>query len=134
MKIALPMMFAIAGIVMSISIPHSANANSQTSVAPSPHVVERVANKEWLLLDVRSTEEFAQGHIPGAMNIPFDEIDHYLAELDTHKGKPIIIYCRSGRRARIAMKVLADLNFPDVMHLEGDVEGWSEAGLPLERR
>ena len=65
--------------------------------------------------------------------MPHENINSYLSELEQHKNKPIIIYCRSGRRAKLAMKVLQEHDFTDVMHLEGDILGWNEAGLTLEQ-
>jgi phage shock protein E len=103
------------------------------SVAASPFLMERVKNNDWLLIDVRSPEEFNDGHIPGAVNVPHESIGSYLNELDDFKEKPIIIYCRSGRRAKMAMKVLEEHDFSEVMHLEGDMLGWSGAALPIDR-
>ncbi|MEC8375637.1 MAG: rhodanese-like domain-containing protein [Pseudomonadota bacterium] len=56
-----------------------------------------------------------------------------MSELEGHKDKPIIIYCQSGRRAKLAMKVLQKLDFTEVMHLEGDMLGWSAAGMAVDR-
>jgi len=53
--------------------------------------------------------------------------------LQEYKDKPIILYCRSGRRAKLAMKVLQEQDFTDVMHLEGDILGWNEAGYAVEK-
>ncbi|MEO2167396.1 MAG: rhodanese-like domain-containing protein [bacterium] len=82
-----------------------------------------------LLLDVRSAEEFAGGHIAGAVHIPHAEIRARFAEL----GQPpreVVVYCRSGRRAGIAAEVLVESGFT-VGHLTGDMLGWEEAGLPV---
>lgn len=95
--------------------------------------MERVANNDWLLIDVRSPQEFADGHIPGTVNMPHENINDYISELEGHKDKPIIIYCQSGRRAKLAMKVLQKLDFSEVMHLEGDMLGWTAAGMAVDR-
>jgi rhodanese-related sulfurtransferase len=116
-----------------VSLQCTAKATAQASVAASPYLIERVANNDWLLIDVRSPQEFADGHIPGAVNMPHENINDYLSELEGHKNKPIIIYCRSGRRAKLAMKVLEELDFSEVMHLEGDMLGWSAAGMTVDR-
>ncbi len=111
----------------------SASAQPQKNVEASPYLLERVKNKEWLLLDVRSEEEYQQGHIPGAVNVPYDAIDQYLSSIDGYKNKPVIVYCRSGRRAKLAMKELEDKQFDQLMHLEGDMLGWNERNLPVEK-
>lgn len=132
MKFSIARVFTLCCIILLFSLESLAQENTLASLSPSPYLMERVANEEWILIDVRTPEEFAEGHIPGAINIPHDEIGNYLAELEMHKGKPIIVYCRSGRRAKLAMKVLTERSFPEVRHLEGDILGWSSAGLPLE--
>jgi len=83
-----------------------------------------------LILDVRSPEEYAAGHVPGAINIPFREIDQHLAELRSHPQ--IVVYCERGIRANIAETTLADAGFENVLHLEGHMRYWRAQLLPTE--
>ncbi len=85
-----------------------------------------------VILDVRSPEEFNNGHIPQAKNISYDEIADRLPELAPWKDKTIIVHCRSGRRAAIAEKVLIENGFK-VKHLNGDFIGWQQANYPIEK-
>ena len=62
-------------------------------------------NTEKTLLDVRSPEEFSQNHVPGAVNIPLDQITNRLDEIESMKS-PIIAYCRSGNRSEMATSIL----------------------------
>jgi len=133
MKAAIASILIVSSIALFFTLHYSVKASSQASVAASPYLMERVANNDWLLIDVRSPKEFAQGHIPGAVNVPHENINDYISELEGHKDKPIIIYCQSGRRAKLAMKVLQKLDFSEVMHLEGDMLGWSAAGMAVDR-
>ena len=87
---------------------------------------------EGLILDVRSAEEFAEGHVPGALNVPHSEIASHLAALGSIQ-KPVLVYCRSGRRADIALKALADLGFERLYHLDGDMQAWQSDSLPIEK-
>ncbi|WP_420933756.1 rhodanese-like domain-containing protein [Alteromonas sp. A081] len=121
------------GIALFLSLQLTAKATTYRDIEASPFLLERIASNDWLLIDVRSPEEYANGHIPGAINIPHKSIDEYISELQEHKDKPIILYCHSGRRARLAMKVLQEHDFTDVMHLEGDMLGWNEAGYAVEK-
>ena len=84
------------------------------------------------MLDVRSPQEYAAGHIPGALNIPHDQTAARLEELRPYQGREIVLYCKSGRRAGIAADVLAQAGFDRLRHLAGDMPGWSAAGLPVE--
>lgn len=72
-----------------------------------------------VLLDVRTQEEFNNGHIPGALLLPYDEIDQKAAQLLPEKEKKIIIYCRSGRRSAIAKDSLEALGYTNVKDFGG---------------
>ena len=82
-----------------------------------------------VLLDVRSPEEFAEGHVEGAINIPHDQIDAKAAEIDAlqggEKSKPIVVYCRSGKRAGVAKQSLLDGGRTQVTNL-GGLSDWPE--------
>ena len=88
---------------------------------------------EVVLLDVRTPKEFSEGFIPGAINIPHDELEARIAELEGARGKEIVVYCRSGRRSDIALGLLQKAGFGKVYHLEGDFLGWTEAKRPVEK-
>jgi len=77
------------------------------------------------ILDVRSAGEFAQGHVPGAINIPHDQLAARVGELDAASDGPIVVYCKSGRRAGMAISVLQDEGFDDLIHLDGDMQAWA---------
>jgi phage shock protein E len=85
-----------------------------------------------LILDVRSEEEFAEGHIPGALNIPHDQLGDRLSEIDASKTDEIVVHCRSGHRAGIAEKVLIEAGYSDVRDLDGHMNGWQSGGYPIE--
>ncbi len=82
-----------------------------------------------LILDVRTPEEFAQGHVPGAMNISHSSLSEHLAHLSSNKETPVVVYCRSGKRAGIALELLEENGFNNLHHLSGDMLGWNKAGL-----
>lgn len=84
-----------------------------------------------IVLDVRTPQEFAQGHIEGAINISHDQISDNLAKIIAHKDQTVVVHCRSGRRAVSAENALRDAGFSDLRHLAGDMKGWKAAGLPL---
>jgi phage shock protein E len=82
------------------------------------------------VLDVRSPEEYASGHVPGAVNIPYNQIASRMAEVP--KDKDVVLYCRTGRRAGIAADVLAGQGYTRLQHLEGDIVAWVAKGRPVE--
>ena len=86
-----------------------------------------------VLLDVRTVEEFEDGHIPNAVNIPHKELEQRLVELAESEDTQIVIYCRSGRRAEVAKQVLLKNGFNHLDHLIGDFNGWTSSELPIKK-
>ena len=84
-----------------------------------------------VVLDVRTPEEYAAGHIEGAINIPHDQIASRLASLDSYRDRDIVVYCRTGRRAGIVQQALRDEGFGSVQDLEGHMVYWKAHELPL---
>lgn len=86
-----------------------------------------------IILDVRTPNEIAQGIIKHAQKIDFYD-ENFKAELDKlDKSKPVLIYCRSGRRSGIAMSTMRELGFSEVYNLRGGIIEWNEAGLEIEK-
>jgi len=84
------------------------------------------------ILDVRSPGEYAAGHIPGAVLIPYDELEGRLGELSVAASDEIAVHCKSGRRAEIAAKTLAVAGYTAVRPLEGHIDGWQQGGRPMQ--
>ena len=81
-----------------------------------------------LIVDVRTPQEFASGHIPGALNIPHDQITQHLDALESDRG--VALYCMVGPRARLGERSLLDSGVKQVFHIEGGLAAWKAAGLP----
>jgi len=84
-----------------------------------------IETNNYIIVDVRTKEEFAEGHLVDAINIPYDQIDENVV-LD--KEKTILVYCRSGKRSSIAYKTLENLGFKVY-----DMGAYSEIDLPKEK-
>jgi rhodanese-related sulfurtransferase len=80
------------------------------------------------LVDVRSGSEFAAGHIPGAVNIPMDQIEARIDDLD--RNLPIVLICQTGKRARMTAGLLEPCR-RQIAVLEGGTKAWIEAGFPV---
>ena len=106
---------------------------AQVTDISSVELMKRIkANHAGLILDVRSPREYAEGHIPGAINIPYNQLGSRLAEIGSHKNKEIVLYCRSGGCVGIAANTLRGAGFSKLLHLEGDMNGWrSNSSLPI---
>jgi rhodanese-related sulfurtransferase len=90
-------------------------------------------NTEFVIIDVRTPEEFAEGHIENAINIDFysatfrDDLD----KLD--KDQTYLIYCRSGRRSGLSIPMMKELGFMEVYHLLGGIVRWIAEGFATTR-
>ena len=87
--------------------------------------------EQYVVLDVRSNKEYAEGHIEGAINIPHTEVANHIARLKAESDKTIVVHCRSGYRAGKAEDVLMENGISNLLHLEGDMLKWQKDGLPL---
>ncbi len=85
-----------------------------------------------LVLDVRSRDEYAKGHIPGAINVPHDELAVRIAELPSAKSREIVVHCQSGRRAQLAEATLHGAGYSNVRDLSGHWQEWQVSELPTE--
>jgi phage shock protein E len=94
---------------------------------------ERIAwaDPSLLVLDVRTPEEYAAGHVPGAVNIPNGELASRVAELEGARESDIVVYCKVGVRAAEAIDVLGKAGFKRLFHLKGDYTRWTEEKRPV---
>ncbi len=86
-----------------------------------------------LVLDVRDAAEFAAGHIQGAKNIPVAELAARIKEIEKYKDKPVLVNCQRGMRSKAACTVLQGLQFTQLNNLQGGLDAWVEAKMPLVR-
>lgn len=84
-----------------------------------------------LILDVRSADEFATGHLPNAKNIPLAEINNRLKEIEKSKNAVVITVCATGVRSSNAVSVLNKAGFAQVFSLDGGTEAWKTQGMPI---
>lgn len=85
-----------------------------------------------VLLDVRTPEEFASGHLQGALNLPYDQITADVVTQIPDKTATIQVYCRSGRRSAIAVETLKTLGYTDLQDLGGFSDAQVVLNLPIE--
>ena len=76
----------------------------------------------YIILDVRTQEEYDQGHIPGAMLIPNTEIETKAEEVLMDKDQLLLVYCRSGRRSKLASEILVELGYTNIKEFGGIID------------
>lgn len=102
-----------SALLAAIAMPFMVNANQ----AQTTEQTQTKAKGIWI--DVRSAEEFAQGHLFGAVNLSVSEIGDKIAQVSPNKDEPIHLYCRSGRRAEEALNELKKLGYRNVTNHGG---------------
>ena len=119
------------GLVAAVVVSFAALADGELApFSQDAYLALAKSGEQAFVLDVRAPEEFVTGHVPGAVNIPYDQVAARLAEVP--KDKDVVLYCRSGRRAGMAAEVLAANGYTRLKHLEGDMPAWIEKGRPVE--
>ena len=103
-----------------------------TSVSPQELLQLMEAHADIIVLDVRSRDEHAAGHIAGAVNIPHTEIADRLGELAAYREKHVVVCCWAGGRADIAKQVLRDAGFKSLLDLRGHMAEWQRLRYPVE--
>lgn len=84
-----------------------------------------------ILLDVRTVSEYQSGHIKDSINIPHDQLIQNIDVLDQYRNQPIVVFCRSGRRAQLVIDTLIQNKFDQIVDLEGDMLAWKTSGFPV---
>jgi phage shock protein E len=118
--------------LLMATILAGAAETSNTPIAPADLAALIEAGDAPIILDVRTEDEFSDGHIPGAINIPHTELSDRIMELDGYQDKEIILHCRSGKRAGIVEPVLIKDGFIHVRDLDGQWLQWQAGGYPIE--
>jgi phage shock protein E len=87
---------------------------------------DQTQKDKYIILDVRTKEEFDSGHLDSAVLIPVEELETRYSEID--KNKPVIVYCRSGRRSAQAAATLVSKGFSPVYDMTGGINAWTSTG------
>jgi len=91
----------------------------------------KLINNDAVVIDIRSTDAFSRGHIVNARNIPRDELDAKLDQLQKYKETPIVAVCDAGVTTTSIVTKLRAEGFESVFGLKGGMSGWGQAGLPV---
>lgn len=135
-------LIASLGLASCGNAQSNAEAQAETTASTSQVInkdvtvtefAKLVAEGKGLLLDVRTNQEFASGHLKGATQIDFysPEFKEQVKKLDP--DTPVYVYCRSGGRSGNAANIMKGMGFKEVYNLEGGITAWQGAGKPVEK-
>jgi len=118
------------GSGIALILPLLSRSAAGVTVLSVTEAVMLMSRKSALVLDVREPDEFAQGHLQGARNIPLSQLEARLKELEKYREKPVMVLCERGGRATKAAKLLKAQQFTALHVLKGGMQAWLEAKMP----
>ena len=102
-------------------------------MAPQELVARMTAETPPVILDVRTPQEYAAGHVPGAINVPHKAMADRLAEMLGFRDREVVLYCERGKRSEMARAVLLEAGFTSTQLLKGHMVEWRRQQLPKNR-
>jgi rhodanese-related sulfurtransferase len=123
----------LAAILLLLAFdPAGRSVGGASKISPG-QLPQIQARKSAVLVDIRSSDEFNQGHIAQSLSLPLETLESSLKKLNKHRGKPVILVCQSGIRAGKAASILKKNQFEELYVLDGGVASWKKENLPLTR-
>jgi rhodanese-related sulfurtransferase len=125
------LLFAVLGVVSATIFLAACSTDSAAQKVSPKEFSEVIADPSIVILDVRTPQEFAEGHIAGAINIDFQSanFEQEISKLDA--SKTYAVYCRSSSRSGDAVKVMAKAGFTNMYDMDGGTIEWQSAGGQL---
>ena len=124
--------YILVSVFIFLLVAFIINEGKQGGVAITPSNLVNLVNREGaVIVDIRDNKEFGNGHIAGALNIPFTTIDTRSGELSAYREKPIVLVCKMGQHAGSIGKKLRSQGFDDVRRLSGGMAEWGANSLPV---
>ncbi len=120
----------LGALVATATLGQDLDSTKVTSISAVELHKRRESGAAPMVIDVRTPDEYASGHIPGAVNVPFDQVAQRIAEIDAPHG--VALYCMVGPRARKGESALLAMGYEKIFHLEGGLAAWQAADLPVE--
>lgn len=126
-----PFLAGAAVLAAVIVLAYELRQRANVSAAISPGGAVRLMNDGATLLDVRSANQFKDGHISGARSLPADQIADGARSLEKLQDRPVIVCCETGATSAAAARTLEGLGFKNVYNLRGGLAAWRQDSLPL---
>ncbi|MBI4180670.1 MAG: rhodanese-like domain-containing protein [Chloroflexi bacterium] len=128
--LVLSVLLVIGVVLVSGCATNAAKTQNITTQEAHSLVQENTSNPDFVILDVRTQEEFDGGHLENAINLDFNS-PTFRADLDKlNKQKTYLVYCLSGGRSSNAVTIMEELRFTKVYNMLNGILGWGVAGLP----
>lgn len=121
----------LAGLTMAILYTEASRFWQGFKTLKPAELTPLINRDNALVVDIRAQNDFQQGHVSGSKNVLMSQFDPENKQLAAAKSLPVVVVCKTGMTAGGAAKRLAKAGFEKVYVLDGGIEGWRAAGLPL---
>jgi len=128
-----PFLVGGTAVILVLVIVNELRLRGQAGTTLSPNDAIRLINQGAHVLDVRSADQFAQGHLQGARHVSADAMGNTVEKLKKNVGKPVLTYCDTGAVSARATAVLRGAGFEQAFSLRGGVTEWKRENLPLNQ-
>jgi rhodanese-related sulfurtransferase len=128
-----PLLASAAGLLLLAVVAYELRQRAHSAASVSPTEAVRMMNDGAVLVDVRSVNQFKDGHIAGARNVPGDQIADGAKALEKFRDKTIITCCESGITSGSAARKLTELGYKQVFNLRGGLAAWRQDNLPVTK-
>ena len=128
-----PFLASAAGVLLLAVVAYELRQRAHSAASVSPTEAVRMMNDGAVLVDVRSVNQFKDGHIAGARNVPGDQVADGAKSLEKFRDKTIITCCESGITSGSAARKLTELGFKQVFNLRGGLAAWRQDNLPVTK-
>ena len=122
MVVVLSLILLLTACTNKSESPAVENGAINVSIDETKELLE--SEDKLFILDVRTKEEFDEAHIEGAVQIPVDDLEARLVEIEEYKDTPMLVYCRSGNRSSVAVEILLENNFTKIYHMSDGFMNW----------
>jgi phage shock protein E len=123
----------LAPAVLAVTVLTGCSSSDVVEDVDVSQAAQIVDQRDAIILDVRTPQEYAAGHLPGAININVESPDFAERVSGLDESTEILVYCRTGNRSAVATDQMADLGFTALADLQGGIEAWAAAGETIDR-
>jgi len=121
-------------MVLMIAVNFFAQAQTVKRLDPQNFDKKLKESKEPILIDVRTPDEYGQGHLANSLSIDIysNDFKSRVGKLD--KSKPVFVYCKAGSRSGSAVDIMSEIGFTEIYDLSGGIMAWQQSNKPIERK
>jgi len=124
--------WVLCGLFVGLVVTWIYTESLKRGASASLHEATRIMNQDdGVVVDLRTGQEFSDGHIAGAISLPYAELSSRMSELDKYKESAMVLVCKMGQHSTNASKALKDEGFSNVCRMTGGMAEWTNGNMPV---